>query len=252
MNICYILGMKTTKNSIQRNFPYQHPTFGRVSEKKHPDSWKKTVYYWWWSYLKRNKEYLKCCDSEGRGNLNKLYQDFGDVRSDNFRKWWSEGDRGAYLFSNPVAESIVRILEVGEVVTGENQLTVSFPLSLPKRHLKKRLSDLLIKHHKGQRGVQQAKSSKAKYQFKGQPNFEGLERALKVYDHLEELKSQGIKKPQWKVGMDLNILRDKDRIDRTDPPKTAEYKRRVITAIVGRLKKKASISINRTSKGLFP
>ncbi len=252
MNICYILGMKTNKNSIQRNFPYQHPTFGRVTKKKHPDSWKKTVYYWWWSYLKRNQEYLKCCESEGKGKLNRLYQDFGDVRSDDFQKWWSEGDRGANLFSNPVTESTVRLLEVGEVVTGENQLVVSFPLSLPKRHLKKRLNDLLIKHHKGQRGVQQAKNSKAKYQFKGQPNFEGLERALKVYDNLEELKLQGIKKPQWKVAMDLNIVDDEYRVLRTDTPKTAEDKRRVLTAIVGRLKKKASDSVRNTSKGLFP
>jgi hypothetical protein len=252
MNICYILGMKTNKNPSSRNFPYKNPEFGRVTKKKHPDSWKKTVYYWWWSYLKRNQEYLKCCESEGKGTLKKLYQDFGDVRSDDFQKWWAEGDRGANLFSNPVAESTVKVLNVGEIVTEENQLVVSFPLSLPKRHLKKRLNDLLKKHHKGQRGVQQAKSSKAKYQFKGQPNYKGLERALKVYDHLEVLKLQGIKKPQWKVAMDLNIVEDKYRVHRTDTPKTAEDKRRVLTAIVGRLKKKASLSIDRTSKGLFP
>ncbi|QWD84754.1 hypothetical protein AOC19_06190 [Polynucleobacter asymbioticus] len=244
--------MKKNKNSIQRNFPYQHPTFGRVTKKKHPDSWKKTVYYWWWSYLKRNQEYLKCCESEGSGKLNKLYQDFGDVRSDDFQKWWSEGDRGANLFSNPVAQSTVRVLEVGDVVTGENQLTISFPLSLPKRHLKKRLNDLLIKHHKGQRGVQQAKNSKAKYQFKGQPNFEGLERALKVYDHLEWLKLKGVKKPYWKVAMDLDILRDKERLKPNDPPREAELKRRIITAIIGRLKKKASLSVQNVGKGLFP
>ncbi len=244
--------MKTNKNSIQRNFPYQHPTFGRVTKVKHPDSWKKTVYYWWWSYLKRNQEYLKCCEFGGKGKLNRLYQDFGDVRSDDFQKWWSEDDRGAYLFSNPVAQSTVRLLEVGEVVTGENQLVVSFPLSLPKRHLKKRLNDLLIKHHKGQRGLQQAKSSKAKYRFRGQPNYEGLERALKVYDHIEELKLKGIKKPQWKIAMDLDIVGEEFRVQITDTPKTAEDKRRRLTAIVGRLKKKATVTVQQVSKGLFP
>jgi len=252
MNICYILSMKTNKNFIQRNFPYQHPTFGRVTKKKHPDSWKKTVYYWWWSYLKRNQEYLKCCESGGKGKLNKLYQDFGDVRSDDFQTWWSEGDRGANLFSNPVAESTVQVLEIGDVVAGENQLTVSFPLSLPKRYLKKRLNDLLKKHHKGRPGIKRPKNDQIHYQFKGQPNFGGLERALKVYDHLEELRLQGIKKPYWKVGMDLSILRNEDQLKSSDSPKEAEAKRRVITAIIGRLKKKASVSIDRTSKGLFP
>jgi hypothetical protein len=244
--------MTVSRRTPQRHFPYQHPTFGRGDKKRHPDSWKKTVYYWWWSYLKRNQEYIKCCEAGGKGKLSKLYQDFGDIRSDDFQKWWSEDDRGANLFSNPVTESTVRLLEVSEVVTGENQLVVSFPLSLPKRHLKKRLNDLLIKHHKGQRGIQQAKSSKAKYCFSGQPNLIGLERALKVYDHLEELKAKGVKKPQWKVAMDLNIVEDQYRVHRTDTPKTAEDKRRVLTAIVGRLKKKASESIKKTSLGQFP
>jgi len=244
--------MTVITKTPQRHFPYQHPTFGRGNKKRHSDSWKKTVYYWWWAYLKRNQEYLKCCEAGGKGKLSKLYQDFGEVRSDDFQKWWSKDDRGAKLFSDPLVDSTVRVLNEGDIVYGDDVLTIAFPLSLPKRHLKKRLNDLLMKLHKGKQGFQQAKSSKAKYRFKGQPNLKGLERALKVYDHLEELKAQGIKKPQWKVGMDLNILRDEDRIDRTDPPKTAEYKRRVITAIVGRLKKRASESVQNVVKGLFP
>jgi hypothetical protein len=244
--------MTVNKRTSQRHFPYQHPTFGRGVKKKHPDSWRRTVYYWWWSYLKRNQEYLKCCEAGGKGKLSRLYQDFGDVRSDDFQKWWSEGDRGAKLFSDPLVESTVRLLDEGDIVGGGDVLTIAFPLNLPKRHLKKRLNDLLIKHHKGQRGVQQAKSSKAQYRFSGQPNLMGLERALKVYDYLEDLKTQGLKKPQWKVAMDLNIVNDEYRVHRTDTPKTAEDKRRVLTAIVGRLKKKACDSIRNTGKGLFP
>jgi hypothetical protein len=244
--------MTVSNRTPQRHFPYQHPTFGRGNKKRHPDSWKKTVYYWWWSYLKRNQEYLKCCESGGRGKLSKLYQDFGDVRSDDFQRWWSEADRGAKLFSDPLVDSTVRVLNEGDIVYGDDVLTIAFPLSLPKRHLKKRLNDLLIKHHKGQRGVQQAKSSKAKYRFNGQPNLMGLDRALKVFDHLEELKSQGLKKPQWKVAMDLNIVEEEFRVHRTDTPKTAEDKRRVLTAIVGRLKKKATDSVRNTGNGVFP
>ena len=195
---------------------------------------------------------MKCCEAGGNGKLFKLYQDFGDVRSDDFQKWWSQDDRGANLFSDPLAESTVRLLDEGDIVSGGDVLTISFPLTLPKRHLKKRLNDLLIKYHKGLRGVQQAKSSTAKYRFKGQPNLMGLERALKVYDHLEELKAKGVKKPQWKVAMDLNIVEDQYRVHRTDTPKTAEDKRRVLTAIVGRLKKKASSSVQNVAKGIFP
>jgi hypothetical protein len=244
--------MTVKKKALQRHFPYQHPTFGRGVRKKHSDSWKRTVYYWWWCYLKRNQNYLKCCELGGKGRLSVLYKDFGDVRSDDFQKWWSEDDRGARLFSEPLVESTVRVLEEGETVGGSELLTVSFPLSLPKRHLKKRLNELLIKYHTGKRGIQQAKSSKARYQFQGQPNFGGLERALKVYDHLEELKLKGIKKPQWKVAMDLNIVDEEYRVHSSDTPKTAEDKRRVLTAIVGRLKKKATVSVQQVSEGLFP
>ena len=244
--------MTENSRTPQRHFPYQHPTFGRGDKKRHPDSWKRTVYYWWWSYLKRNQEYLKCCESGGKGKLSLLYKNFGDVRSDDFKKWWSEDDRGAKLFSDPLVESTVRVLKEGDVVSDPEVLTISFPLSLPKRHLKKRLNELLIKYHKGQRGVQQAKSSKAKYRFSGQPNLMGLERALKVFDHLEELKAQGLKKPQWKVAMDLNIVEEEFRVHRTDTPKTAEDKRRVLTAIVGRLKKKATDSVRNTGNGVFP
>lgn len=252
MNICYISGMTTIKKDHKKHFPYQHPTFGRGNKKKHPDSWKKTVYYWWWSYLKRNQEYLNCCERGGQGKLSSLYQNFGDVRSDDFKFWWSENNRGMRLFSNRSSESVVEVLGEGDVVKGSGSLTVSFPLNLPKRYLKKRLNELLIKHHTGKRGFQQAKSSDASYKFKGQPNFAGLERALKVYDHLKELELQGIKKPQWKVAMDLNVVEDDFRVHRSDTPKTAEDKRRKLTAIIGRLKKRAIVSIRNAGNGVFP
>ena len=55
-------------------------------------------YYWWWAYLRRSEAYLKCCEQGGKGKLAKLYTDFGDVREDNFKKWWTTNDLGAKLF----------------------------------------------------------------------------------------------------------------------------------------------------------
>ena len=246
--------MTTKTKPPSRHFPYQHPTFGRGKIKKHPDSWKRTVYYWWWSYLKRNKEYLSCCERGGTGKLGFLYNDFGDVRSDDFKAWWSDGDRGAMLFANEATISAVTQLTGGDVAVSDPRiLTISFPLSFPKRFLQAQFRNILAKHHQGKRGAQQAKSDGgAKFKFKGQPNIKGLERALKVYDHLEELKAQGVKKPQWKVAMDLGIVDDECRIKATDSPKEAEDNRIVLTAIVGRLKKKAIESIKNTSLGMFP
>ena len=63
-----------------------------------------TVYYWWWQFLRRNDEYLQCCERNGKGRLRKLYGDFGDVRGDSYRDWLYEkmptGEtRKEYLFA---------------------------------------------------------------------------------------------------------------------------------------------------------
>lgn len=246
--------MTTKTKPPSRHFPYQHPTFGRGKIKKHPDSWKRTVYYWWWSYLKRNKEYLKCCEKGGIGKLANLYKDFGDVRSDDFKAWWSTGDRGATLFANqPTLSAVTQLSEGDVVISNSSVITVSVPLNFPKRFIQAQFRKILSKHHEGRQGVQQAKADGgAIYKFKGQPNIKGLERALKVYDYIEDLKAKGIKKPQWRVAMDLSIVEDENRIHSRDSNKIAEDKIRVLTAIVGRLKKKAAESIQRTGRGQFP
>ena len=244
--------MKTQPS--KRHFPYQHPTFGSERNPKSASAWMGTVYYWWWAYLKRNKEYLKCCDKGGSGRLASLYNDFGDVRSDDFKAWWSIGGRGATLFANKPTLSAVTQLNGGDVVSSDlNVITVSVPLNYPKRFLQAQFRKILSKNHGGRQGVQQAKSDGgATYRFKGQPNIKGLERALKVYDHLEDLKAKGERKPQWRVAMDLDIVDDEYRIHPKDTAKIAEDKRRVLTAIVGRLKKRAEESIKNTGKGIFP
>jgi hypothetical protein len=241
------------KRQNLRHFPYQHPTFGTEKKPKPKRYWEDTIYFVWWSYLKRSKDYLLTCESNGEKGLVDLYNDFGDVRGDNFKVWWSKDSRGMRLFAEP------QVLSSVQIVTSEDlkddlgdTLLVAIPLTLPKKFLLERLRKLIAEHHKGERGRQYAKLSKAKYQFKGQPNIKGLKRALKVYDHLEELKVQGLTKPLWKVAMDLDIVEDEFRVQSTDTPKTAEDKRRRLTAIVGRLKKKAADSIQNTGQGMFP
>ncbi len=56
--------------------------------------------------MRKNAAYLKCCEAGGRGALSRLYEDFGDVRGDDFWKWWSTKlsngqTRGVYLFAKP-------------------------------------------------------------------------------------------------------------------------------------------------------
>lgn len=170
-----------------------------------------------------------------------------------FKDWWIKDSRGFRLFAEPRSEDTIRLLEEGEkALDSIEMMTVSVPLYLSKRFLMKRFSELLSERHTGKLGEQYAKKSKAKYQFQGQPNVPALEQALMVYDAIKEAEAEGIKKPYWKIAMDLNLVDRKMRILASDPPSTVTDKKNVLTAIIGRYKKRVEESIKRTNQGLFP
>ena len=81
------------------HFLAPHPLFGRKTAPLPLKEQERSPYYWWWAYLRRSEAYIKCCEKGGKGPLSKLYTDFGDVREDDFRKWWTTGDHGAELFA---------------------------------------------------------------------------------------------------------------------------------------------------------
>ena len=249
--------MKQPNNHQVRHCPYQHPTFGTKNRPTSERSWKRSVYYWWWAYLKRSPEYLACCEAGGKGKLAHLYKDFGDVRHDDFKVWWREGDRGATLFAEPAVEVSVRILSEGDAITDPTKgLSVYLPLNLPNGFLVKRVKDLLNAIRKGKRGVQygRADKSNAKYKFDGQPNLKALEKTLKVYDmtKAEASKPSGSRMPYWKIAQKTGIIEKDKMILPNDSIDQADQKRAVMTAIVGRLKKRAEATIENVGKGIFP
>lgn len=240
------------KSNFSRHFPYQHPTFGTAKRPKSASAWEGSVYYWWWAYLKRNKEYLACCENGGSGRLSDHYKDFGDVRGESFKAWWSEDDRGVRLFAEPKAEDSVRVMDEGERVVSRSQaLTLSLPLNLPKKFLLQRCRELLSDLRKGGVGKLYARDSAARYKVTGQPNLVALKRALMVYDAIEASKGVKPKKPYWKIATELDLIEDKDKVQPTDSLLVAEDKRNVMKAIVGRLKKRAEVLIEQSSSKVF-
>ena len=192
---------------------------------------------------------MKCCESGGKGKLSNLYKDFGDVRGDSFKAWWSEGDRGAELFADPPVEESIRILKSGDEFNfNEEVLNISFPMNLPKRFLETRFKEILSEHHKGKRGHQIAKRSSAKYKVSGQPNVPSLEISLKVYDaHLAEPN-----KPLWKIGNDIpNVIRTQ-KIKANDDIHTLIGKKRALAITVSRYIKRVKENVSHTSLGVFP
>lgn len=184
--------------------------------------------------------------------MSEHYKDFGDVRGDSFKAWWSENDRGARLFAEPKAEDSVRVLEEGEKAASRSQvLTVSLPLNLPKKFLLQRCRDVLADVRKGGVGKLYARNSDAAYKVTGQPNLLALKRALMVYDAVEASKGVKPKKPYWKIATELNLVEEKDKVQPTDSLLVAEDKRNVMKAIVGRLKKRAEVLIEQSASKNF-
>ena len=157
--------------------------------------------------------------------------------------------KGARLFSNPPAEETVRLLSKNEEAPIEgDRLLVSVPLNLPKKFILQRFRSLLDQNHKGQRGKRYAKTSKAKYQFMGQPNIEALTTALNVWDKRIEHPKMKL----WELGqfLPLNKHLYVDYLKSGKPLDTASKK--LMEATVSRYLKKARASVTNTSKGIFP
>lgn len=207
------------------------------------------MYFWWWQYLRRNKDYLKCCDREGAGPLSKLYKDFGDVRTDDFRKWWMDGGRGAHLFAEPQAEDSIRVLEIGQAALDPSEaFTVSIPLYLPKKTILRRFKELLDDRHQGKRGHQLAKRSKARYQVKGQPNVPAIKQALEVYD----FKKSNPTLKLWEIGNSIPKLQMGNKISAGDTASVIADKKNILAATVSRYLRRSKITIQNVARGEFP
>ena len=199
--------------------------------------------------MKRNEEYLKTCANGGVGKCAELYKDFGDVRGDDFKAWWSDDSRGLHLFAEPRAEDSMRLLEAEEcALSREEALTVSVPLYLPRKLIERRLKQLLDTYHTGKRGHQLAKKSKARYRVQGQPNVPALRLGLEICDFKFANPTMAL----WEIGNAvpgvLRVQKIKARDDRED----LILKKRALAATVSRYLRRVQESIQSAGVGLFP
>lgn len=241
-------------------FAAQHPTFGTKHNRKSLGYQQRSPYYWWWAYLRRNEEYLQCCANGGSGKLAALYTDFGDVRSDDFHKWWTEDSRGARLFAEAQLRTVFELSNASEWQSdwrADNMLVVAVPLQngVSKRDLQKRFAELLKRKHTAKRGRSKTKwtSSTAKYPISRNYTIDSLRTALTVYDayvaNLKLPKKQ--QKTLWQIGADLRLVlsampKDSDsKAERTD-------KRNLLAATTLRYVRQAQRIVEGVALGVFP
>lgn len=72
-----------------------------------------------------------------------------------------------------------------------------------------------------------------------------------VYDALKEVEGLKPKRPHWEIAQELRIVPKTMWIDKTDTIGVAAGKKNVLTAIVGRYKKRVTEVIQLTALGKF-
>jgi hypothetical protein len=195
--------------------------------------------------------------------LSKLYKDFGDVREDNFHKWWTEGDRGVELFAEqPLAVRLSELHSAAEWAkdwTAEAVMVVVVPLNVSKRSIKGAFNKLLEARHSGSKSGRPSLSklkerSTARYVIENNYTISGLATMLSVYD--EWLANTKLPKTQqltlWEIGAKLNL--NKSAIKDAVSPSTADRHigRNTLAASVSRYVRQAKSVIASLSVGRFP
>lgn len=248
---------------MKRHFRAPTPRFGRVNSRLPIGYQQRSPYYWWWQYLRRNADYIACCEKGGKGKLAALYADFGDVREDNFHKWWTENQRGAELF----AEQPLTV-KFGELDTAadwqphwdkETVLVVAVPLSMSKRALKGAFAKLLDSRHTGNKSGRPSMAklkevSTARYKLEHNYTVSGLLTALAVYDLWVEnqTKPKAERLTLWEIGNALNINKSAIRDAESSSNADRLVGRNVLGATVSRYVKQARAMIENTAAGKFP
>ena len=177
------------------------------------------------------------------------FPDFGDVRGDDFKAWWTHDKRGVTLFAEPSAEESMRVMNAGEIALGRQEaLTLGIPLNLPRKFIERRFKELLDLHHRGKRGTQLAKLSRAKFKVQGQPNVPALRLGLEIYDF--KLKNPQMK--LWEIGHAIPGVLRVQKIKAGDDREDLLLKKRALAATASRYLKRVKESIHGTGFGIFP
>jgi hypothetical protein len=243
------------------HFAAPYPVFGRANARLNVSHQQRSPYYWWWQCLRRNADYLKCCEQGGKGKLAKLYRDFGDVRSDDFHRWWTEDQRGPRLFGEQPLK-----IKFGELTTPaefsadwrpELVLVVAFPLTKSKRQLMSDIKLLLDQRHAGRQGRPALADleSTARYRLSRNYTIANLQTSLAVYDLW--LKSQCAvntedKLALWEIGRELNINPPAVRASNSRVPLDRATARNRLSALVSRYLRTAKQNIAAVTAGQFP
>ena len=243
------------------HFSAPHPVFGRANTRLNISYQQRSPYYWWWQYLRRNEDYIACCEREGKGKLARLYGDFGDVRFDDFHKWWAAGERGPKLFGEqPLKIKFGELNSAAEFSAEwrkEQVAVVAFPLDKSKRQLMSDIKRLLDQRHTGRQGRPALADlqSTARYRLSRNYTIPNLQTSLSVYDlwlKSQRASTNELKLALWEIGRELNLNPAAVRKAQSRLALDRATARNHLSALVSRYLRWAKSNIAAVVTGEFP
>lgn len=210
--------------------------------------------------MRRNEDYLACCEAGGKGKLAALYADFGDVREDDFHKWWTHDSRGVVLFAEePLAVKFGELESAAEWRKGwyaEETMVVVVPLRVSKRRLKGLFARLLDARHTGKQGrpAMDLLDSTARYALSQNYTIRHLQTTMDIYE--KWLKNKAVPKKEqlalWEIGREENLNKKAIKDALSDFAHDRLVGRNILAATVSRYVRQAKAIIANTAKGRFP
>jgi len=247
---------------MKQTFLAAYPRIGTKHNRTSIKELEKSPYYWYWAYMRRNKEYIRCCNNNGKGKLAKLYEDFGDIRSDDYAEWWGgKNQKGRLLFGEASEAFQLKQLKSNSEWSedwGSNIVVFAVNLNEGKRKLQKYFSKELDKVHTWKQGRKSMSktASTARYSLYRNSSVHTLKKMLQAYDAwlINESLPKGEQKSMWEVGESINLVPVAMPPTNSIQVATDNVKLRhnTMTVAMSRYVKQAQIIIANTSLGVFP
>lgn len=252
-----------------------------------PHPYKHVVYYWWWEYLKRHTGYLQTC-ADGGGEFESLYQDFGDVRGDDFWEWWtsqapqddgrmdrsmsfwvSNGRRedrsvinlwrGLYLFAEPVRPHplVVKLEQPPDAAlfSDPDVVVLKVPIDLPDGEIYQRL-EFFVRRAREKRGEPEILDDSQTGERRGQRIANQSQARYPVINtpKIDFLKT-ALSVYDYRQVSDLPLWKigvELNLITPDDPKNISPDEKNTSAATVSRYLKKAKAMIKNAGLGRFP
>jgi hypothetical protein len=220
----------------------------RISSSDELKEARKSPAYWWYRTLQTSDEYLFCCKQGGKGKLESLYRDFGDVRKD-FAPWWMTTGRKIFAETKPLKKVLqIGRNEIEDLAFDKDRMIIQIPLTMRKQTIMRQIGRHL-KEAYANREVDIWKQSTAKRQItKSKIRLTTVEMLLKVFQIKNDNPTLNNYEIGLKAGIDLDILAR----DTSGDTLSLELEKRRMTIAVSRYLGQAKNLIANAEKGVFP